>query len=123
MQYYYVLGILFAWLAFSIKLSILLQYIEVFVPAKTRPGVWWVSQVLIWVLFFFYCIKCFLQIFDCNPIAKQWDPLITEGKCLTSSSAYLYISTSAANSASDLVIILIPQLVIWRLQVSFRKSL
>ena len=117
----YIEGLVYCWLACSVKVSILLQYMEVFALSKTRAKLWWTCQIVIWTNVIFFCIATFLWIFQCNPIRKFWDPLITNGSCFYDSGAEPYIATSAINSFSDIVILVIPQLVVWNLQTSLQK--
>lgn len=108
---------------FFIKLSILLQYIEIFVPLKKLATnyIYWPSHILIWILFFFYFISTFLEIFSCHPLAKAWN-LLLEGTCPVN-TLVLNVSASVINSVTDLIIFALPQVAIWRLHTSFRKKM
>ena len=105
---------------FFIKLSILLQYVEIFVPGQTKTGTYWACHAIIWLNFIYYTISLFLEIFPCSPIAKAWDPLIVEGACLN--TRVINMASAGINAVSDIVILVLPQVVIWRLQMSFSKK-
>lgn len=106
---------------FAIKAAILLQYITIFSSAA-RGLFFWVCHSLIWVNFVFYAICFFLEIFSCNPIAKAWDPFIMTGTCPVD-VLVLNIAASAVNVASDFIILLLPQALIWRLKMSSQRRL
>jgi hypothetical protein len=108
---------------FFIKLSILLQYIEIFVPLKKliTNYIYWPSHIFIWLLFVFYFISTFLEIFSCRPLAKAWNPLLV-GTCPVN-TLVLNVAASSINSLTDLMIFALPQVAIWRLHTSFRKKI
>lgn len=68
-----------------------------------------------------YLIITFLEIFSCSPIAKSWDILITDGYCVVDLRVLNAVAT-AHNSGSDFIILAIPQLVIWRLNLTWKKK-
>ena len=106
---------------FFVKLSILLQYVQIFVPSKTRNMMYLASHALIWTNLLFYLISTFLEIFACKPIAKAWNPLITTGHCINVLA--LNVAASSINSVSDLLILILPQVSIWRLQMSLKRKI
>ena len=106
---------------FLIKLSILLQYIQIFAPLNSRNAMFWTSQALIGTNFIFYFISTFLEIFSCTPIAKAWDPLISNGHCINILA--LNVAASSINSLSDLTILVLPQVSIWKLQMALKRKI
>ncbi|UDD64236.1 hypothetical protein AFCA_011477 [Aspergillus flavus] len=81
----------------------------------------WMCHALIWINLVFYLISSFLEIFACRPLNKAWDPLITRGSCMD--MFLLNCIASSVNAASDLIILVLPQLRIWRLQMPLPKKL
>lgn len=81
---------------------------------------YWISHALIWTNLLFYLISTFLEIFACTPIAKAWDPLITNGHCINVLA--LNVAASSINSLSDIGILILPQVSIWRLQMALRRK-
>lgn len=106
---------------FFIKLSILLQYLQIFVPVKRTTTMYLASYALIWSNFIFYFVSTFVEIFACTPIRKTWDPLIPGGHCINILA--LNVAASSINSASDLGILILPQISIWRLQMSLKRKI
>lgn len=102
------------------KLSILQQYIQIFMPTKSPKHLYWLTLFLMAANVVSYIIFTFLEIFVCSPIEKAWDPLVTGGHCLD----ILALSTAASgiNTGSDFIILVIPQLVIWRLNMSWKNK-
>ncbi|KAF2235595.1 hypothetical protein EV356DRAFT_523099 [Viridothelium virens] len=118
-----VVGVLYGFCIMLIKIAILLQYVHIFVPrgkAKTNR-IWWACYSLIWVHVVYYLVFVLCQIFACTPIAKAWDPLITTGHCISTSA--LEAATGGLNCISDIIILILPQLRIWKLQMSRKKKI
>ena len=108
---------------FFIKLAILLQLLRVFVPHK-RNTMFWTCHVLIWLNFFYYTTYVFLAIFYCKPIKKGWSQQVypsIQGSCLNLHA--IYLTGASINAASDLSIVVLPQLVIWHMQLSLKKRI
>ncbi|KAL4886048.1 hypothetical protein BJY04DRAFT_213587 [Aspergillus karnatakaensis] len=118
--YYHVGSILAGLIILFIKISILLQFLEIF--SQSRDFFFWSCHAVIWMNIVYYTINTFLDIFGCDPINKAWDFLITEGTCVVQTDVQ-NLSASVINCASDLVILVLPQTKIWRLQMSRRKKL
>lgn len=103
---------------FVTKLSIFLLYLRVFAP--TRRGKTFVAvHLLIWFNLAFYLANFFLKIFQCVPRAKIWDKHI-EGHCININIPILV--TAAINVVSDLLMLTVPIVCVWRLQMSVRKK-
>ena len=120
-QYVHVGSIMYGVIIFIIKLSILLQYLRIFTPAKKTDLIYWASHTLIWTNFVFYFVSSFLEIFACKPIAKVWDPLIANGQCMNLQA--INVAAAAFNVLSDVSILVLPQKVIWKLHMSSRRKL
>lgn len=106
---------------FFIKLSILLQYMKIFVPAGTRNLMYWGIQIVIWLNLAFYSIGTLVEIFACTPREKFWDVTITTGHCIDRNA--INVASSAVNSCSDFITLLLPQKAIWDLQMPLRRKL
>lgn len=116
----YITSISFGLAIMSIKISILLQYIRLF-TAGTRDLMFWSCHALMWITIVFYTILLFMTIFICTPIPKFWNVLETTGHCLDVN--YLFLATGTANTITDFLIILLPQPIIWKLQMSFKEHI
>lgn len=66
--------------------------------------------LLIWINLVFYLISTVLEIFSCRPREKAWNPLMTSGSCIN--VLILNVTASSINAASDLVLLILPQLTI-----------
>ncbi|KAF2184012.1 hypothetical protein K469DRAFT_710387 [Zopfia rhizophila CBS 207.26] len=113
--------IMYAVVIIFIKVNILLQYVRIFAPTGTRNFTYWASHVLIWVNAVYYLLSIFLLIFICTPRTKLWDPTIQGGHCLD----WPVISTfsNVVTLISDLMIWLLPQRVIFSLQLSRSRKI
>ncbi|TVY57792.1 hypothetical protein LSUE1_G008639 [Lachnellula suecica] len=121
--YYLHLGaVMYGCCIFAVKLSILLQYLRVFTIPKERGLFFWSCHAMIWLDFVFYAACFFLEIFSCKPLAGAWDPIVAAtARCLNVNT--LNTASAAVNSVSDIVILILPQPIIWNLNMSFRKKL
>jgi hypothetical protein len=91
---------------------------QIFMPVREPVAMWWTCVFLIGANFIFYLVSTFLEIFACQPIEKAWDPLVTEGRCID--ILRLNVIASSVNTVSDVTILVLPQLIIWRLNTSWR---
>ncbi len=66
----------------------------------------------------FYLVSIAFQIFMCHPRVAFWQPLLTPGHCFTS-----YKASGIFNVISDFVILIIPMVPLWKLNLSRGKKL
>jgi hypothetical protein len=103
-----------------LRISIIMQFVRHFVPKGGRNFTFWASQALIALNVVFWMAITFMEVFSCKPINKVWDFYIP-GKCLDRHS-YL-IATSTMNLASEILIMILPQRIIWKLNLSTKQKL
>lgn len=121
----YVQNIYIAWILYGItiamvKVSLLLQYLKILMPVRKYSVMRLTTFIVIGVTSLFYFISTFFEIFACSPRERFWNPLV-KGHCFNVDD--IQITSTALNSASDFVILMLPQVVIWRLQMSFQNRL
>jgi len=116
-----VLSIMYGIITFLVKFSILLQYLHIFSPRGNRNFMWWGCWGVSAILFLFYLTVTFIEIFLCNPREKFWTPWLTTGRCINAND--LNISAGVINALADLIIIILPQGSIWRLNMSQEKKM
>ncbi|KAJ2989205.1 hypothetical protein NUW58_g3589 [Xylaria curta] len=102
------------------KTAIILEWIRIFVPRATRGRFFWLCQALLWVNLLFYTSMFVVGNTSCKPYAKLWDHTLP-GTC-ANYNAFVFVSTAAYNFVSDLLILLLPQRIIWRLQLPTTKK-
>lgn len=101
------------------KLSIMLLVLRVFcsvhydIPYFFTVGVMSMNTV-------FYICYLIIPIVQCKPREKIWTPEIP-GKCLNVTK--LYLASAIFNFISDILMLSVPVLLIWRLQMSRRRKL
>jgi hypothetical protein len=104
-----------------VKLSILLQYLKIFVPnRKSNMRLFVCAQSLIWGDLAFYTASALLDIFACTPREKIWNKLITDGHCANTDASGM--AGAIFNVFSDFVILLLPMVSIWKLHLAPRKK-
>lgn len=107
---------------FFIKLSILLQYLRIFVPDRKGNFTMFLAiQACIWIIFSFSLIYLFLNIFECNPREKLWEPWINTGHCFNSNTDSE--SSGIFNIISDFAVLILPMPCLWKLQMAMRKKI
>ena len=80
----------------------------------------WIIDGFLALNVMFYLALILFQLLACRPIAHAWDPLIL-GTCVPN-KLVVHIISAAINTASDLIIIIMPQPVIWRLNISNKRK-
>ena len=68
----------------------------------------------------FYLLSTFLEIIPCLPIAKAWNPLLKDGHCIN--TLVLNVAASSINAFSDITILILPQVGIWKLQMALKRK-
>lgn len=71
-----------------------------------------------YTLYYFICF--WILIFPCNPINSIWEPWYT-GKCID--TKIMDISAAYINLVIDTLILVLPQVVIWKLKLSLEKKI
>jgi hypothetical protein len=84
--------------------------------------IWKYIIISIGCIIFSYSIGLVIPlIFACTPIAKNWDIRITTGTCINRTG--LYLATAVTNTASDVILILIPIKFVWGLHLPAMQKL
>ena len=118
-QHIRALATIFGPIIFTLKLSILLQYLRIF-WSGSRNSTFWVYHIVIWLNLLFYLTLTFIEIFMCNPMHKSWKPW-TKGRCMDFKAVNVISGTM--DSVSDISILIVPQKVIWNLSLSNEKKM
>ncbi|ERF70422.1 hypothetical protein EPUS_04700 [Endocarpon pusillum Z07020] len=114
--------ILYGVVVFLIKLSILLQYLRIFVPnRKANMPLFVAIQTVIWSNFIFYFTDFIFQVTACTPREKFWNLLITTGHCRNTYA--MYMASGIFNVLSDFAILILPIVPIWKLQLPFKRKI
>lgn len=90
-------------------------------PTKKPATIYWFTVGIMVANVISYTIFTFVEIFACFPMSKAWDPIVSDGYCVMD---ILTVNTaiSSLNTGSDIIILIIPQLVIWRLNMTWREK-
>jgi len=107
--------IVYTFAILTLKASIILQCMRVFIPAGVRNRAWWLYTILLAVHVVFYIATQFIEIFRCTPTARIWDSTI-DGHCIGVTTNRRYVA-AAINSVSDVLLLLLAQKVIWSLSL------
>ncbi|KAI0173110.1 hypothetical protein GGR52DRAFT_571608 [Hypoxylon sp. FL1284] len=110
----YGLNMLFA------KPAVLLEWIRIFVPRPTRNAFFVTCWILIVINCRFYIAGILAVNFGCHPREKSWYTWLP-GTCVDRKR--MDIVSSYINLASDIAILLLPQRVIWSLNMSPKRRI
>jgi len=115
LYYASIVEIMYGPTVFIIKLSILLQYLRVFVPSRIASRPMYIGiHVVLWSNLICYTVDTFFEIFSCTPRALAWNKLLT-GHCYNTNAAI--VCTAVFNVLSDFAILFLPLYSIWTLQL------
>ncbi|KAH8698139.1 hypothetical protein GQ44DRAFT_787284 [Phaeosphaeriaceae sp. PMI808] len=99
------------------KLSILSFYLRFSTFQKIR--------IVIYVIMAFVIIYSFIGSFEflfrCRPIAKYWDLSISYGSCIDHTKIFIF--SGAMNTATDIIILILPVFILWNLHLPRRQKI
>ncbi|KAJ6098343.1 hypothetical protein N7499_002717 [Penicillium canescens] len=101
-----------------VKLSILLFLRRLESRSRVVNGLIWGAMAFVVGLFI---ATLFVDIFQCRPVAYVYDMSIPGGTCINQGG--FYVSTAALNLLTDLVVLSIPIIITWSLQMPLRRKI
>ncbi|KAF2965399.1 hypothetical protein GQX73_g8171 [Xylaria multiplex] len=103
-----------------IKVAILLDWLHIFVPGKTRNKFFWACWAILTINTLYYIANIVAVNLSCIPFEASWNILVA-GRCLDQKA--LDTSSAVINLISDLTIMALAQQVIWNLHMSLKTKL
>jgi hypothetical protein len=103
-----------------IKANLVLEWLRIFCPTSKRNYIWWGCVALLAVNFLYYPAALVAFSLTCRPYRKNWNRLLP-GTCWDSGTLDIFSAT--LSMVIDLVILLLPQKVIWGLNMNRRRKL
>ncbi|KAF9693693.1 hypothetical protein EKO04_008336 [Ascochyta lentis] len=114
--------IIYCPLSFVVKMAILMQYLRLFAPSRSgNRFMWYGAWATIVATFIVYTFFTFWTMFYCKPRQMIWDKLTPGGKCYDVND--IILSQGAFNMASDVVILFLPTLSLWQLNVPLARKM
>ncbi|KAH7305458.1 hypothetical protein B0I35DRAFT_362170 [Stachybotrys elegans] len=120
LYYWYILPAMYTMTMVCCKSAILLEWIHLFVPPGTRNGFFWICSGMLWTTVGFYIVMLIAGQFYCTPREKIWHRWVP-GTC--GDRRDLQTPSAFFNVITDFIILLLPQKVIWNLDVSNKKRI
>jgi hypothetical protein len=103
------------------KLAILLQLMDIFVPPLVPRNTRWYSlAILVAANTVFFVTLGFLEIFQCVPRAKIWNPRLP-GRCIDINKTF--VATGVINVIDDFIILVFPLVWTWKLQLRTKQKI
>ncbi|KAI1409284.1 hypothetical protein F5Y13DRAFT_193525 [Hypoxylon sp. FL1857] len=109
---YYIALVLYELTMMGLKISILTEWIHLFVPCGIRNTFFWACLVVMLVNVLYYTASILSVSFGCTPRAE-----------FCARFSFILIFSAVINLTSDLVILVLPIRTIWLLKLSRRKKL
>ncbi|KAI0427501.1 hypothetical protein F5Y09DRAFT_316026 [Xylaria sp. FL1042] len=103
-----------------LKPAILLEWCRIFSANNPRGYFFWISVAVSVINILNYLLGIIIESTSCSPQAAWWDKTIP-GHCLD--TQILALTTAIVNLVLDVVILILPQRTIWKLQMSWKKRL
>lgn len=107
--------------AMLLKASIIMEWIEIFVPGRQKNMFFWCGWTLVAINTSFYIAGIVSENLSCTPFHSIWDVTVPNRKCFNIKA--LDVAAAAIDLICDIAITILPQQVIWRLQMSTRTRL
>ena len=98
------------------KISVLCLYLRIFTKRCPRA----LCYVIIGVIIANWIVFSLTAIFQCSPIAYQWDRSIPYGKCID--VVAFSKASSVPNIVTDFLMLILPLPTLWRLQASVLRK-
>jgi hypothetical protein len=114
-------AILYVASLWAVKLSILLQFLTIFVPERNlNRAIFWATWITVGFITIFSALFIGIVAMACNPRSKIWNPF-EPGTCINF-IAMMEVS-GGINIAVDLVILIIPIKATWQLHMERRRKI
>ncbi|KAH6969372.1 hypothetical protein DER45DRAFT_608087 [Fusarium avenaceum] len=118
LKWFYASTVVYIPAAFFTKATILFLMARVFaVEPRVAKGI----RIFIWALLVAYIPIQILRIINCYPIRTYWDPTVRNAHCLNQRK--IFFSDLALSIVTDLIILLVPIPLTWRLTLSVGKRI
>jgi hypothetical protein len=114
-----VIEIIYCPIILGAKVAMLLQMRRMFIISKTGK-LFWLHEILLWTNVPCYLALMLSFVFACIPREKLWNPTVP-GRCISSNGSL--IASSSLNVVSDVTMLLLPLVVILRLQLPLKSKL
>ncbi|KAH6714832.1 hypothetical protein BKA61DRAFT_343667 [Leptodontidium sp. MPI-SDFR-AT-0119] len=109
-------GVFYGMSFMCVKLSILLLYLRLSPYRPFRIAVW----VVITTTVLYSFLGSFEFIFNCQPIAKNWDLTITGGKCINVSK--ILMTHGSINIVTDVAMLVLPIVLVRKLKLPMKQK-
>ncbi|KAI9164108.1 Satratoxin biosynthesis SC17 cluster protein [Paramyrothecium foliicola] len=116
----YFLFIFYCGVMLFIKAAMILEWNRIFAPLGIRNGFWWTSHAILALNIAIY-LSCGVALaLNCSPIESSWKPSIPQ-RC--GDFKAIIVSVAAFNLLMDLLILALPQWMIWKLTMSRSRKM
>ena len=123
-QLFHLTTALYAPVALPLKLALILQIKRIVLPhpSLSHDSFYLHLTITLFILLnaVFYTTLFVFQWVTCMPLRKAWDPRITWGYCVPHRLIF-HIASAGINALSDVVIVALPQRVLWGLSMGRGK--
>ncbi|KAI1383551.1 uncharacterized protein F4822DRAFT_420949 [Hypoxylon trugodes] len=114
--------LLYLWILALVKSAILMEWMHIFVPDGRHNYFAWACYATSAAICCLCIILFIMDLVNCTPIARNWDPLIPGGVCRFDVPKF-GLASATTNFTLDFIPLLLSQKVIWGLRLSRKKKL
>jgi hypothetical protein len=122
-MFHIIVGV-YALVVIPLKIAIILQIRRIFTPlshtSRSQRSLRWTLDLFLVLNVIFYLTLFLFQFLVCQPLEAAWNPFMP-GKCVPNRFA-IHIASASINTASDLILMLLPQPVIWGLTMNRKRQ-
>ncbi|KAI0120259.1 hypothetical protein F4776DRAFT_245179 [Hypoxylon sp. NC0597] len=105
----------------ALKAAILLEWARVFSPHRTNKTFYWTCHILLWINVMFYFTVIVLENIACIPERKLTKSTM-QAVCIRQ-TVTADITSASLNLVSHILILVLPQKVIWQLNMTTQKKI
>ncbi|KAI0100988.1 hypothetical protein GGR51DRAFT_530850 [Nemania sp. FL0031] len=120
--YLFVFSIIDPFYVIPAKTAILLEWVRIFVPRKTRNWFFWAAWFIIAINSLFYFASIWVVLFAEWPITYNWNLLVPGGRSLADRKLLDVVATGV-NLFTDISTFLLPQPIIWSLNMTKSRKI
>ncbi|THV53998.1 hypothetical protein BGAL_0037g00420 [Botrytis galanthina] len=102
------------------KTAILIEWVQIFSPHRVHAFFYWASYLMILLNVLLYVSSIISSAITCLPHESIWQPWV-KGKCIDRKA--LGVFTAIFNVIMDLLILLLPQRIIWTLRMTMARKI
>lgn len=121
-QPHFIVNVLYTVIISVIKIAILTEWTHIFVLRGTRTPFWWSCKITTGIVALWGIISFVVVNINCTPYEANWNMLLPNHMCRYNASS-LMLPGAIVNFVLDLVPLILPHRIIWKLHLSISQKI